>query len=75
MLIELQKVKKWAESQEEKANKKMKYYDGIGFFSEANLCFERKQAFSEMVEKLTLLLNTENGKGGKNEASNGGKPM
>lgn len=27
------------------------------------------------IVKLTLLLNTENENGGKNEASNGGKPM
>lgn len=75
MLTELQKLKIWIEAEAEKAKAKANNLEKRGFDKEAMNYYYASAAFSEVVRKLSLLLNTENENGGKNEASNGGKPM
>lgn len=73
MMIEIKELIAWADAERKKANESADVVNargGFGFGYEAEAA-----AFFRLIQKLTLLLNTENENGGKNEASNGGKPM
>lgn len=75
MLNELQKIIKEMEDELSKAKRNSSFFvntgNMYGHFKEGG----RLLALEKYIPKLTLLLNTENENGGKNEASNGGKPM
>lgn len=65
----------WATAEKEKAHEDYKFFKELKMEYSTADEGGRFKAFSEMIQKLSLLLNTENENGGKNEASNGGKPM
>jgi len=75
MKKELQKIINWTKDEQEKADARMRIFDRRQMYTEAACMFDRKHAFSEMEQKLTLLLNSESDHSGKNDADNSGKPM